>query len=40
MGREKLHTEIWLKNLREREHLVDSGTDWRIQKKIDFQEVK
>jgi len=33
MGREKLHVDIWLKNLRKRDHLVDSGTDRRILKK-------
>jgi len=34
MGREKLHTEMWLKTLRERDHLVDSGTDRRILKRL------
>jgi hypothetical protein len=37
MGREKLHTEIWLKNQRERDHSVDAGTDWRILKKMIFK---
>jgi hypothetical protein len=36
IGREKVHTEIWLKSQKERDHLVDSDTDRRILKKIDF----
>lgn len=37
MGRESLRTEIWLKPLRVRDHLVDSVTDRGILKKIIFK---
>jgi hypothetical protein len=30
MGRKEAYTELWWENLRERDHLVNSGVDGRI----------